>query len=80
MNLKPKEMELDPYILGVYESVMKPYWPSPKTTFYCRICNYKEFQTKSDHDEHYESEDHKVFISIFKKVTLLLPSKHLVKG
>ena len=62
MSLKPTEMELDPYILGIYESVMKPYWPNPRTQFHCRICNYKEFKTEQDLEQHNNTPEHKVNI------------------
>ena len=59
-NLKPTEMELDVYILGVYESVMKSYWPLPKSQFYCRVCNYAEFKGESELKRHNLTVDHKV--------------------
>eukprot|EP00111_Clytia_hemisphaerica_P009795 TCONS_00028730-protein len=58
LNLKPTTMELDPYILGVYESVMKEYWPSPKTELYCRVCNYQEFKSMTDFEEHKKMPNH----------------------
>lgn len=53
-------MDLDAYILGIYESIMKPYWPVPKSNFYCRICNYKEFQFQDELDRHNVSREHQV--------------------
>ena len=58
MNLKPTKMELDPYILGIYESVMKEYWPNPKSELYCRVCNYQEFKSMTDFEEHKKMPNH----------------------
>ena len=70
MNLKPTKMELDPYILGIYESVMKKYWPNPRSELYCRVCNYREFKTMKDFEEHKKTPNHIVrklnfFFNIF---------------
>lgn len=58
MELKPTEMDLDPYILGIYESIMKPYWPSPSSDYYCRICNYIEFSNEEEFNQHVTSKEH----------------------
>jgi len=58
MNLKPREIDLDAYILGVYESIMKPYWPVPKSAFYCRICNYQEFSVEAEYNRHKNTTQH----------------------
>jgi len=60
MELKPVEMELDPYILGVYESVMRDHWPNPSTQYYCRVCNYKEFKDEKELNRHNSSPEHQV--------------------
>lgn len=61
MNLKPTEIDLDAYILGVYESIMKPYWAVPKSSYYCRICNYTEFKSEHELTDHKKSREHQVF-------------------
>ena len=60
MKLTPAKLTLDEYILGIYESIMKPFWPLPKTRFYCRICNYLEFKSSEDYNTHCATDDHKV--------------------
>lgn len=75
-NLKPTEMELDVYILGVYESVMKPYWPLPKSKFYCRVCNYAEFTSESELKRHNLTIDHKKREATYEEAFCLYCQRH----
>jgi len=75
-NLKPKEMELDVYILGIYESVMKPYWPLPNSKFYCRVCNYAEFNSESELKRHNLTVDHKRREATYEEAFCLYCQQH----
>lgn len=75
-NLKPTEMELDVYILGVYESVMKPYWPLPKSKYYCRVCNYAEFNSESEMKRHNLTVDHKKREATYEEAFCLYCQQH----
>lgn len=76
MDLKPSTMDLDAYILGIYESIMKPYWPVPKSNFYCRICNYKEFQFQDELDRHNVSREHQRMEEAYKYAYCLYCQVH----
>jgi len=75
-SLKPTELELDVYILGIYESVMKPYWPVPKSTYYCRMCNYLEFSTEGDFRHHNNTNDHKKREATYEEAFCLYCQRH----
>ncbi|XP_065655895.1 uncharacterized protein LOC100201447 isoform X2 [Hydra vulgaris] len=78
MKLKATSVDLDSYILGIYESVMRAYWPVPKSKFYCRICNYKEFRTSQDHEAHQKTREHKDRESTYKEAFCLYCQIHLI--
>ena len=65
MKLKPNQIDLNTYVLGVYESIMKPYWPKPKSKFYCRICDYREFETDDDLYDHEQTVEHEVMSFLY---------------
>jgi len=75
-NLVATELELDVYILGVYESVMKPYWPVPKSTYYCRMCNYLEFSTEADFRHHNSTMDHRKREATYEEAFCLYCQRH----
>merc|ERR1719450_1047306 len=75
-NLKSTELELDVYILGIYESVMKPYWPVPQSKYYCRICNYLEFSVEADFRRHNNTNDHKKREATYEEAFCLYCQRH----
>ena len=48
------------FILGAMERLMYLYWPQPVSDFYCRCCNYLEFENEEELNKHNETEGHKV--------------------
>ena len=52
------------FILGAMERLMYLYWPQPISDFYCRCCNYLEFENEEELNKHNETEGHKVSCTI----------------
>ena len=48
------------FILEAMERLMHLYWPQPISDFYCRCCNYLEFENEEGLNKHNETEGHKV--------------------
>lgn len=76
MKLKPTVIDLDAYILGVYESIMKPYWPVPKSNYYCRTCNYTEFRNERELNNHKSTKDHQKMEDSYEKSFCLYCQVH----
>ena len=52
--------DLSAFILAAYEKRMQSVWPQPKSTFYCRPCNYSEFTSQDLLNRHLQSARHLV--------------------
>jgi len=75
-----EEAELNNFVTAAVEKVMGDYWPQPNSEFYCRCCNYLEFENDEDLKEHQNFEDHKFRESNQHEAFCLICQTHTFNG
>lgn len=64
-RLDATQLPIDDFVNAVIEHELGEFWPRPESEFYCRPCNYQEFSSQQELDNHNKSDMHKVSPTFF---------------